>query len=87
MALRFAMNYPYVCLLLCLSLWARQKNKQENVQKNLRFSMYLNSIFPQLQWCSGYSTRLVVNVEQACSEFESSDGQNFFEKRLSGTAK
>jgi hypothetical protein len=31
MALR--MNYPYVCLLLCLSLWARQQKKQEKVQK------------------------------------------------------
>jgi hypothetical protein len=28
-------------------------------------------------WVSGYSTRLVVHDEQACSEFESGGGQNF----------
>ena len=42
--------------------------------------MYLKSSFPQLPWCSGYSTRLVVHDEQACSECESGGGQKFFEK-------
>ena len=43
--------------------------------------MYLKSVFPQLPWCSGYSSRLVVYDEHSCSEFKSGVGKKIFEKK------
>jgi hypothetical protein len=78
MRLHQSSAYPDGCHWYCGHV---NKKKQEKVPKNLCPFMYLKSVSPQLPWCSGYSTRLVVHVEQVSSEFESVGGQKFFEKK------